>query len=349
MNAKNEQSLWVDCTQKYICDQKLSKSNYRPVKSDPEYLNNWVDKLDLLCKPKHEIGYLGSSFFFGIVSSVIWVPLLSDKYGRSPLIIFVLSLQLVAYSGLYLTTSLKMAYVCLACLGMTFPGKHIVCFNYVLEITPTKYQQSVVNAFVFLETFAMIAISFIYQFISNNVKYPQLVGIIFTCFAVPYTSLFFYESPKFYHDKKEFAKARESLKRMAKFNGTELEEFRFECEVEDEDREALETLTTDHEEALSTHGLDTSQSLDSYYVNMFKMTVMWCSSSFSSYLLNYMNKYLEGSIFENHYNEGIAGCIACFIGASIYAKLGKRFAFITSYSLALVGGLMILVLEGSYY
>ena len=82
---------------------------------------------------------------------------------------------------------------------------------------------------------------------------------------------------------------------------------------------------------------------------MFKMTVMWCSSSFSSYLLNYMNKYLEGSIYENHYNEGIAGCIACLIGASIYAKLGKRFAFIMSYSLALVGGLMILVLEGRFY
>ena len=209
------------------------------MKSDPEYLNNWVDKLDLLCKPKHEIGYLGSSFFFGIVSSVIWVPLLSDKYGRAPLIIFVLSLQLVAYSGLYLTTNIKMAYVCLACLGMTFPGKHIVCFNYVLEITPTKYQQSVVNAFIFLETFAMIAISFVYEFISNNVKYPQLVGIIFTYFAVPYTSLFFYESPKFYHDKKEFKKARESLRKMAKFNGVELEDFRFECEVENmiEDRE----------------------------------------------------------------------------------------------------------------
>lgn len=82
---------------------------------------------------------------------------------------------------------------------------------------------------------------------------------------------------------------------------------------------------------------------------MFKMTVMWCSSSFSSYLLNYMNKYLEGSIYENHYNEGIAGCIATFIGASIYAKLGKRFAFIMSFSLALIGGLVILVLEGRYY
>lgn len=84
---------------------------------------------------------------------------------------------------------------------------------------------------------------------------------------------------------------------------------------------------------------------NTYYKNMFKMTVMWCSSSFSSYLLNYMNKYLEGSIFENHYSEGIAGCIACLIGASIYAKLGKKISFVLSFTLALIGGIVILLLE----
>lgn len=41
---------------------------------------------------------------------------------------------------------------------------------------------------------------------------------------------------------------------------------------------------------------------------------MWTASSFSCYLLNYMNKYLEGSIFQNHNNECIAGLIAISIG-----------------------------------
>lgn len=52
-----------------------------------------------------------------------------------------------------------------------------------------------------------------------------------------------------------------------------------------------------------------------YYMNMAKMTVMWTACSFTSYLLNYMNKYLEGSIYQNHYNECIAGLIAISFGA----------------------------------
>jgi hypothetical protein len=42
---------------------------------------------------------------------------------------------------------------------------------------------------------------------------------------------------------------------------------------------------------------------------------MWSGASFSHYLLNFLNKYLEGSIFQNNYFEGVAGIIATGIGA----------------------------------
>ena len=77
------------------------------------------------------------------------------------------------------------------------------------------------------------------------------------------------------------------------------------------------------------------------------MTVMWCSSSFSCYLLNYLNKYLEGSIFQNHYNEGIAGVLAIVVGAQIYARLGKKRAFLLGYGLAFLGGIIIYLLESN--
>lgn len=75
------------------------------------------------------------------------------------------------------------------------------------------------------------------------------------------------------------------------------------------------------------------------------MTIMWCASSFSCYLLNYMNKYLEGSIYQNHYNEGIAGLSAIFVGAQIYSILGKKKAFLLAFGLAFSGGFMIYLLE----
>jgi len=75
------------------------------------------------------------------------------------------------------------------------------------------------------------------------------------------------------------------------------------------------------------------------------MTVMWCASSFSCYLLNFMNKYLEGSIYQNHYIEGLAGIVACFIGIQLYSKLGKRISFLVAFGLAFIGGITIFGLE----
>lgn len=82
-----------------------------------------------------------------------------------------------------------------------------------------------------------------------------------------------------------------------------------------------------------------------FYKNIAKMTVMWTSVSFSCYLLNYLNKYLEGSIFQNHNNECLAGLIAIFVGTYVYSFLGKKKAFLFAFTMALIGGILICVLE----
>jgi hypothetical protein len=78
---------------------------------------------------------------------------------------------------------------------------------------------------------------------------------------------------------------------------------------------------------------------------MLIMTMMWSASSFSNYLLNFLNKYLEGSIYSNNYYEGLAGVLSTIVGAYCYAKLGKRKAFIISFTLALLGGLLVYSIE----
>jgi len=75
------------------------------------------------------------------------------------------------------------------------------------------------------------------------------------------------------------------------------------------------------------------------------MTIMWTASSFGNYLLNFLNKYLEGSIFLNNYFEGIAGIIATIIGASLYSRFGKKNAFVYSFGLALIGGILVYLFE----
>ena len=86
-----------------------------------------------------------------------------------------------------------------------------------------------------------------------------------------------------------------------------------------------------------------------YSLNIFKMTIMWSACSFSNYLLNFLNKYLEGSIFVNNYYEGIAGILATAAGTTCYLILGKKKAFTVSFSLALFGGTCIYLLESGLY
>lgn len=75
------------------------------------------------------------------------------------------------------------------------------------------------------------------------------------------------------------------------------------------------------------------------------MTIIWCAVSFSSHMLTFMNKFLEGTIYRNSYLDGFAGALASMLGANLYQKWGMRRMFIISFSFAAVGGIMIFLLE----
>lgn len=80
-------------------------------------------------------------------------------------------------------------------------------------------------------------------------------------------------------------------------------------------------------------------------IRVIKMTVMWTACSFGSHLLNFMNKYLEGSIFTNNYVEGLAGGLACLVSAQLYAKYGMKVSYMISYGMSLFGGIVVCLLE----
>ena len=75
------------------------------------------------------------------------------------------------------------------------------------------------------------------------------------------------------------------------------------------------------------------------------MTIMWSTTSCCSYLLNFMNKYLEGTIYQNNYMECISGMIAVYCGATMYKHLGKKGTFYTAFGFIFVGGSMIYAIE----
>ena len=76
------EAVWKECKKVEICEENYPKDQYRPDRSDEEYIYNWVEKYDMLCEPKWKVGLLGTMYFVGVLTTLTFVPYLSDRFGR---------------------------------------------------------------------------------------------------------------------------------------------------------------------------------------------------------------------------------------------------------------------------
>ena len=78
------------------------------------------------------------------------------------------------------------------------------------------------------------------------------------------------------------------------------------------------------------------------------MTIMWTASSFSFYLLLFMTKYFEGSIYINYYLDGISGIIGTSVAAAIYPCVRMRTSYFISISFTLLNAIALLIYWENY-
>lgn len=167
---QNHMKTWKSCTVEEICAEKMPKNKYRPVKTDEEFFDNWVEKLDMLCKPQSEVGILGSCFFFGLMVTILWMPQYSDKYGRLFVIQLTLVVQLITFIGFCFNTTITGAAINMTLLGMTHPGKNIIFFNYTLEVVPKHLKSTIVNFVMLLDACWIFILCFSFQYVDKSWK-----------------------------------------------------------------------------------------------------------------------------------------------------------------------------------
>lgn len=92
-------------------------------------------------------------------------------------------------------------------------------YNYVLEITPKESSQTIINLVSLMETSTLIVVSFVYEFMTKKSNYLEITGIMITFLSLLFANFFFWESPKFFYNKNRFIESRESLMKIARFNG----------------------------------------------------------------------------------------------------------------------------------
>jgi hypothetical protein len=80
-----------------------------------------------------------------------------------------------------------------------------------------------------------------------------------------------------------------------------------------------------------------------YAWNVVILSIMWTASSFSFYLLMFMNKYYEGSLYVNYYLDGVAGILGSVLSSAVYGPIKMRWSFIVSISITLIGAICLLI------
>lgn len=72
---------------------------------------------------------------------------------------------------------------------------------------------------------------------------------------------------------------------------------------------------------------------------------MWTAASFSTGLLLFVSKYIEGTIFVHMYFEGLSGIVGYLLAAPLYRFLKTKISFIISFVITLIGAILILLYQ----
>ena len=67
------------CTVENICSEDSRIASWQATE---ESIKNWHIRLRLMCEPSWKVSVLSSSFFLGWCSTLLWLPRISDIYGR---------------------------------------------------------------------------------------------------------------------------------------------------------------------------------------------------------------------------------------------------------------------------
>jgi MFS family permease len=166
--------------------------------TDPRSLSNWVETFKLVCAPKSEFGYFGSTFFIGLVIGSLTLPRLSDKYGRKKLAALGGLLHVFAGMNVLFTQNLNWALTCCWMMGFGTAGRMFVMYVWLVENMRSQDAGKVTSFMFFIDSLGIFHASIYFKYISDDWRFIYGLPI----FALTFVVAFFImqnESPKFFY------------------------------------------------------------------------------------------------------------------------------------------------------
>ena len=127
-----------------ICEDPTLES-VRPDTHDEEFFTNWALQMDMYCWNKFETGMFGTMPLIGSAISCIFLCLISQWWGRKPILIVANIYTLLVFFSLTFFPQTIVRYICLFLLGFT-DVRAFVAFLLVQEYFQQKHTAFLTSA-----------------------------------------------------------------------------------------------------------------------------------------------------------------------------------------------------------
>ena len=153
-----------------------------------------MEQYDLLCEPKWRIGLLGSVYFAGILTTILVVPIMTDKCGRKYIAVINNFILIIVTIGIMLATDITTLYVLLFLAGATFGGRLIAGLNWLIEYMPARIKELVMFVKMIAGSITIILLTLFFQFGTKHWIVIAWTVVVFSFIGTLYTLIFVPES-----------------------------------------------------------------------------------------------------------------------------------------------------------
>ena len=85
---------------------------------------------------KTKVGFIGSAYFLGWCSTMLWLPRISDMNGRKKFFMAAMAMDLLLYTMLLQCRSLEKMILIMCCFGMVTSLRIQIGYIYLMELMP---------------------------------------------------------------------------------------------------------------------------------------------------------------------------------------------------------------------
>lgn len=82
-----------------------------------------------------------------------------------------------------------------------------------------------------------------------------------------------------------------------------------------------------------------------YWINLILIMIIWISTCFGFYLINFNIKYLKGNVFYNYFLSSFSQVISIIVSGLMFKKLGVKVAQCTNFTVSVFGALLYIFLS----